>query len=469
MKRNLLCILIVLFILAACVPSPKGLDQAATATQISNENASPWLTFPAPVPTEEGEKVEIFSADYPATPNDFILADTRTNQEKTELIKSWAPDEYEKEVALYKAEMERTGQSAGDFEFEASIVDGKSWVVVPKNKKTEKMYVPKIGELIQCSLHLWGYLDRSLDDDFFDLVEVGIDNPKLLGDKSGWHVIAQVENGQRVRKWYDAPHDQIREVAPEPTPTPEVAYKINANLPVMSYDEMAEKVDEVAKDFSTINFGDFSSGKLLEWEQKYIAENPPFNEEVKNNDIIKNMEHSEGGGSSFEKNTVYILSEEGNFENPNTRPIKIITYYVFKDQAFFESMGIDPIEITSSKKWPFWMATWAYHNPDGTVTLGHSLIDIFAHSQNIDKIKNRGDFPEGSDPRPVPIYKYFNLKIKEGMLKKKLNLATYNIYQTYPEYQPNEEMINLWIKSGQMPIELEANLFGLSTYPIYWK
>ena len=264
--------LTVLFILAACVPIPEGLGQAATNTLELTEKTSPWLTFPAPVPTEQGEKVEIFSADYPTSPDNFILTDPRTNEEKTELIKSWAPDDYEKEVSLYKAEIERMGQRAEDFGFEASIVDGKSWVVIPRNKKTGRMYVPKVAGIIQSSLHLWGQLDRS--DDFFDLVEVGIDNPKLLGDKSVWHVFAKVMNfpplNGLVTQWYDAVNDNINNVEIEPTPTPETNYVINANFPIISLPELSNNYDRIASKFSVISWEDISSRELFEYEQEYM-------------------------------------------------------------------------------------------------------------------------------------------------------------------------------------------------------
>jgi ABC-type uncharacterized transport system auxiliary subunit len=45
MKRNLFCILMVLFILAACVPIPAWLDQASTATQEAAVTTEPTSTY----------------------------------------------------------------------------------------------------------------------------------------------------------------------------------------------------------------------------------------------------------------------------------------------------------------------------------------------------------------------------------------------------------------------------------------
>ncbi len=66
MKRNLLCILMVLFILAACQPIPKGLNQAATVTQESKATVIPTTTFfPEPIPTKENllSEVEFFTQE----------------------------------------------------------------------------------------------------------------------------------------------------------------------------------------------------------------------------------------------------------------------------------------------------------------------------------------------------------------------------------------------------------------------
>jgi len=54
MKRNSYSIMMVLFILAACVPIPGGLDQVTTATQEATTTLEPTSTkIPEPTPTEE--------------------------------------------------------------------------------------------------------------------------------------------------------------------------------------------------------------------------------------------------------------------------------------------------------------------------------------------------------------------------------------------------------------------------------
>jgi uncharacterized protein YrzB (UPF0473 family) len=158
MKRNLSCILMVLFILAACAPIPEGLDQSATTTQeliISAPIETPTATAPSlsasPTPLKDCESRKFILEDYPNNPDCFILSDTRTNEQKLEIIKKFAPDDFEKEVNLYRAEWERMDRDVNDLQIIASIVDGKSWTLVPMDKNTGQIYVPKIQEFIQTS------------------------------------------------------------------------------------------------------------------------------------------------------------------------------------------------------------------------------------------------------------------------------------------------------------------------------
>jgi len=213
MKRNFYFILFVLFILSACSQTLAS-NQAATAAQAER---SAWITSPAPIPTEEGKTVEINSSSYPTNPDNFILNDTRTNEEKMDILLSLAKDDVEKEIELYKEELQRMGKKESDFEFLASIVDGRSWVIVPREKAGGKVYVPSIDGIIQSSLHLFGRLGEK--GDFFDLIPVAIENATVVGDSSGWHVVVGVKEGG-VSQWYDARFDQVKTII-ETTPTPE--------------------------------------------------------------------------------------------------------------------------------------------------------------------------------------------------------------------------------------------------------
>lgn len=255
---------------------------------------------------------------------------------------------------------------------------------------------------------------------------------------------------------------------PEPTPTPEVSYRINTNLPIMGYRETAKKTDQLERQFSTITWEDFSSGKLLEFELDYISQNPVFTDEVNNNGITLDRFHAEGVLGTFEKHFVDIVTDYQN--NPATRPIKIISYYVFKDEKFFENMGIHPMEIASwvDGGWPFWMVTWAYHNPDGETVLGHSLVDIFSHNECLYSLKIGRYSPPNSEYRPTPIFKYSDIKMDEADINRISDLAVYRIYQEYPEFQPDEAMVKDWIKTQEMSKELQTKLFSLSWHSSRW-
>ncbi len=172
---------------------------------------------------QEGNNIEIPLSDYPSSEENFILNDRRTNQEKIEIVKSVAPDDYRKEAALLAGEWERMGMDESDLEIVASIVDGKSWVLVARSRGDGRVFVPRINGVIQASLHLFGRLDEA--GDFFDLVPVDVEDATVVGDGSGWHVVARVEGGAVVR-WYDATRDEVRTVErAEPSPTPDARFQ----------------------------------------------------------------------------------------------------------------------------------------------------------------------------------------------------------------------------------------------------
>lgn len=215
--------------MVGCTPSPspeKTDPSSSTSPQVSvetNPDTQSETSIPAPMSTEEGSSIEITSSSYPSNEENFILNDQRTNQEKTDVIESVAPDDYQKEANLLGEEWKRMGKDESDLEIVASIVDGKSWVLVAKSKSGGQVFVPKINGVIQASLHLFGRLDET--GDFFDLVPVAMENATVVGDESGWHVVAQVKDGE-VSQWYDATKDEIKMVeVSEPSPTPDARFQ----------------------------------------------------------------------------------------------------------------------------------------------------------------------------------------------------------------------------------------------------
>jgi hypothetical protein len=173
--------------------------------------------------SQEENNIEISLSDYPSNEENFILNDPRTNREKIEIVKSVAPDDFQKEVALLGEEWERMGMDESDLEIVASVVDGRSWVLVARSESSGRVFVPRIDGVVQASLHLFGRLDE--EGDFFDLVPVGVENATVVGDGSGWHVVARVEGGA-VSEWYDATKDEVRVVERGgPSPTPDARFQ----------------------------------------------------------------------------------------------------------------------------------------------------------------------------------------------------------------------------------------------------
>lgn len=265
---------------------------------------------------------------------------------------------------------------------------------------------------------------------------------------------------------------------PEPTPTPEVAYKINADFPKIGFEELARNYDRIAKEFSNVTLEDITSGELLEYELAYVAENPVFTEEAENSEMRVNTRNSTIGSGvpgsvdqTYQKCDVYIDSDWTYRENPNKRPIKIISYYQFRDEDLFTELGMDPIKNDSRKKsgqiapnWPIWMVTWAYHNPSGKTTLGHSVVQqIFGYTGTLDNLNK-----EGLDFRPLPTYKFQNMKVDEETLKRSNEFVMYQVWLKYPELQADDTQIKSWVKTKEMPEELQKKLFLQGWYPFEW-
>lgn len=426
-------------------------------------------SIPASVPTDEGENVVQDSPPYPTTSDNFIFTNTKTNEEKTKYIKEVAPVDYEKEVALYKAEIERMGQRVEDFEFVPSVLEGKSWATVPKNKKTGRMLIPIIEGKIQRSLDLWKYLDRT--DDFFDLVEVNMDNPILIADKTGWHVITNSQHS----KWYDAEHDQIKNVEIAPTPTVEKQeIKINSAFPLK---DIAKGIEH-PENYSPVTLEDIPSGRLLEAVKAQSEKNPPFTEKA----IPRNRVF-------FVPTEAYIQWHDVNIEveiaavksipedsDPEVRPIKIESYHPFIDNELLtKEFGWEEkyLNFFNYK----WIVVWAYLNPDNNVTYGFTLTDMGLLLQaNNDCLYGVTDIygnkvtEGGYDPALATTVRIGDIPtdIKEVKEISNINLIVSHLYEKMPELSP-EPYLDQWGKTGQMPEELQYALFGWTDVGFCWK
>ena len=179
-------------------------------------------------------------------------------------------------------------------------------------------------------------------------------------------------------------------ITPEPTPTPEIKeIKMNPKFPETtgtgeSFGDAISVTPENEYLYTTITLDDLLSGRLLEREKEYIEKNPPFTDSVI---PVKKLSYHERNyqedhpdrmmGEADNVKNLYINkdSELRYYNNPETRPLKIISYYPLEINEFLEKeIGWDEkyLTFTSYK----WVVSWAYQNPSGKVTIGHSLVDI---------------------------------------------------------------------------------------------
>lgn len=474
----------VLFILAACVPIPQGLDQAATATQELVEGSSSRMDLPAPVLLENGQEVNISLSDYSTNPDNFII-DTRTNEEKMALIRSWAPDDVKKEIELYNAEFERMGIDTKYIKYKASIVDGKSWTLYPQDIRTNTSYIVSIDGIIRPSIDLFGYLDRDPQIKSFSLVPVNIPGAVVIGDKSGWHVFANIENG-KVTKWYDAVHDQINTIEIEPTPTPE------NQLRIVGVDEVREMIrrNEFSTELPRVTLEDITSGRLLEVERKWIKEHP-FSSEVVPVDLVINKQTNyvqTFPGNIAKKTTFYQIGFETDpkldyQKNPNLRPFKIIGLSnswdekIYRESGFFEDLlnewgqkGRNQFQPIIDKKGTFFLIiSWAFQNPDpnGEVFIGRSIAPAFRNGFYFNRTFNKTSKVNGEwitwehDTKVIPMYDFKSEPFYENMLS--FNALTNYIWKNYPETSP-KPFINKAVSSDSFDKELETKLFTFFDY-----
>ena len=353
-----------------------------------------------------------------------------SNKEKKEKIEAVAAEDLHRQENLYIEEIKRggiEGVGINDIEFTYNISSG-GWIVLPTTSKFPKyIYIPTVEGVVQSSLDLNRHLlDWDPKEDNFDLVRVKMNEPTVIFDKSNWSVVAHMNKENQVDKWYYPPTDTIitEKLKPEAAP-----YKINANFPMMGYEGLAENYEFFAKQFSNVTLEeDILSGKLLKYLLSYVAENPVFTDEVENVPMRTEITHANISGGypdapkqTYDKYYVFIDTDWTYTENPNKRPVKIISYFPFKDEKLFAKLGIDPIENDSTRRsgqiapnWPVWLAAWAYKNPSGGVTVGLSEFDVFGHAGALDELRK-----QGKDFRPVPTYKIEILKVKEETLKKR--------------------------------------------------
>ena len=417
------------------------------------------ISDPAAAPTQEGENIIIESASYPTNADNFII-DTRPNEQKMHLVKTWAPEDVEKEIALYNAEFERRKMDPKFIKYQVSIVDGKSWVLYPKDIRTNETFIVSIDDVIRPSIDLFGLLDKSTSDDFFHLIKVNIPNAQVIGDKSGWHVFAEVIDG-KVTQWYDATKDRINKVEVKAEEAPE-----KDEIKIKNTIDISEGPKFI--DFSRVTLEDFTSGKLLELERKWLEDNP-FPENAIPFEGLKLVDGKTGLSTLkydeyYEVDTKNIkFSISADYSDLSTRPIKVISYYVLWDEELFESIGITDKVIEENYKSKddkfakLGIMSWAYLNPDKSTVIGHSIVNLL----------NSGILRRDDNLIECPLVDVYNYEIyKPNSIITDIK-SIVEIYSKFPDLKPLE-LSKKWINSKIMPKEIENKLFGIGGYAQSW-
>lgn len=252
------------------------------------------------------------------------------------------------------------------------------------------------------------------------------------------------------------------------TPTSEVSFKINSEFEFLSYQELSNNYDNIVAKYSNVTWEDIVSGKLFMFEQKYIQDNPIFDSnKIVNIPLFLNGSHIGNGYGEIDHLYVDFLSTYLAKSSPESRTIKIVSYFQFKDKEFFTNLGINPEENNKnyyfSDKWAPWLITWAHKNSDGKIKLIHSIVDIFSFSDSAINL-----YPKGRDIRPGFVYDYTKVKMSDENIRKDNNFIAYSVYQNYPQYKPDKRLIEEWVKTGNVSEDLQISIFQLYCLH-YWK
>jgi len=265
--------------------------------------------------------------------------------------------------------------------------------------------------------------------------------------------------------------------SPSPTQTPE-------GLKLIFNSQFPEYNTDFTK-YSIVNLNNFISGEVLSQERKYVETNNIFTSEVTPPTEISTMEdrlYSQNNNFSVTAKTILVQnSTRGLYtDNANVRPIKIISFYPFFDLDLFDKMGLDEAieynETTKklglskeyyiqSQKTRFWIVSWAYANPDNTVTIGHTFINrnIYSSDQEAAK-KNQRDL------KFMPGFKHTKITYVGNPFDDFTNGWVFldRLWKIYPDLKPDENLASEWIKTRQMPGELGGDLFTYQTSITYW-
>jgi hypothetical protein len=224
--------------------------------------------------------------------------------------------------------------------------------------------------------------------------------------------------------------------------------------------------------YSRITLEDFTSGRLLELERKWLEENPfpkntvPIINLSLNDSIVYDYQYSEPEKTRWEMGIKVVLINpyKQNYSDPIKRPLKIISYYVLWDEVLFGKLGFDDQTFNANKMfgiskeekyYELGLMSWAWLNPDNSITIGHSLINMASMYLRSDLVL----MPL------VDMYEYFEKRAGDQRISEYKSLM--QIYTLYPNLKPLG-LAEKWVESKIMPKELENCLLGVANIFSPW-
>jgi len=219
------------------------------------------------------------------------------------------------------------------------------------------------------------------------------------------------------------------------------------------------------KNYSRISLFDIQSGKTLPAERDWLDKHP-FSDKVKPIDHLEIKSYNSeivrpDSISTADLSYLYFSDNPNTYSDPETRPFKIISYYVFYDEYFFNDLrDVTPDSrfyhcVDKNKSSDFGVMAWAWFNPDGTTKIGHSLFSIPNFEQDFvqyNQVSNRKIFPTIGASKVNVKEPIFLLSVPEYSLP--------TIYKDYPKISPLES-VKEWASTTNMPAEAETKLFAV--------
>ena len=228
------------------------------------------------------------------------------------------------------------------------------------------------------------------------------------------------------------------------------------------------------KNYSRVTLEDFTSGRLLELEKKWLEENPfPENAvPIKTMKLFKGYTIQTSSKNSetrdlFKIDTNNVMFVMGfDYSDRSIRPMKIISYYVLWDEKLFKSLGITDQVLLENAKYgvkkenkfaKLGIVSWAWLNPDRPTTIGHTLVDLGSTSI-INNEKDRILMPLIDAYNSIEYLPNSTIDDTKILLK---------IYSLYPDLKPLE-LSKKWVSIKIMPEELQFKLFGRAPISSSW-